>query len=273
MNSTHTATAQTATATDTRTTASGTRTAARTTARTTASGTATDHPLQPLREVPWFSVLGLAAIALVRPAIHVGEFVVGATVAEWIPFGITVVITAVWAAIVGLRRWRRPFTSLVMTGVAYAVLTVLLGGIGGALLMGGVQGPLADPLSIPGIVLTNLLWGGLAGALATLLQRALGVRVRPWRVPRPSTTVGRVAWYAVVAVLGLVGGVLAGIVATDLVGVVTVQLGQPISVLTTDPMRWVIASLVPACTIVGLAGAFPLHALLRRRGDRALAAD
>lgn len=223
----------------------------------------TGHAPHPVRDLRWRLIAVLAAVALVRPAIHVGEHLVGATVAEWIPFGITVAITAVWVAVVGGAKVRYPLSTLIATGLTYVVYTAVLGLVGGLLLMGAAQGPLTDPISFPGIIVTNLIWGIIAGALATLVQRVRGVPVQPWRIPRPSTKAGRVAWSMLVGILGLLGGAMLALVATDMSALFLGRDG-----VTAEPARTIIGSLVPVLALLGLIAAFPLHHYLRDRGDR-----
>lgn len=118
--------------------------------------------------VNWPLVLGLAAIALVRPLFSVAGLsdALGKPVT---PIVLTVVISLAWVLVVGLTRVRRPVLTLVLAGLVYGVVAIATSGLalrGGLVLtFGGVS-----------ILLTNLAWGAGCGLLALLLQRLRGVR-------------------------------------------------------------------------------------------------
>ncbi|QBI54988.1 hypothetical protein [Streptomonospora litoralis] len=126
-----------------------------------------------IRRLQWPLVLGLGALALVRPLLNiVTDQVEGVDVAA--PVLATVAVSLVWIAVVGLFRVDQPVLTLVCAGLAYAVLAMLLSGLLSVALDGELQGPLASPIAIVPVLLTNAVWGALAGLLALLLQRLRG---------------------------------------------------------------------------------------------------
>jgi hypothetical protein len=62
--------------------------------------------------------------------------------------------------------------TLVVVGLTYAVLSMLLAAVLSPLLTGEAQGPLANPVAIVPVLLTNAVWGALAGLLALAVRRA-----------------------------------------------------------------------------------------------------
>lgn len=120
----------------------------------------------------WRLVLLLGAFALLRPLLHMtgvagddGPIHPGAAAV-----GATVLITAVWVAVVHVARAPNPFLTLVGAALAYAALSIVLSGILSPVLQGELQGPLGTPAGIPATLLTNAVWGAFAGGIATALR-------------------------------------------------------------------------------------------------------
>lgn len=134
--------------------------------------------MKTIKSLQWPLILGLGALALVRPVVSIVEFQLDVSDPPAVPIIITVVISAVWIAIVGLSKTAHPVLTLLFTGLTYAVLSVILSGILSPILTGELQGPLAMPIAIIPVLLTNAIWGLAAGGLALLIQRLRGVRSR-----------------------------------------------------------------------------------------------
>lgn len=134
--------------------------------------------MKTIKSLQWPLILGLGALALVRPVVSIVEFQLDVSNPPAVPIIITVVISAVWIAIVGLSKTAHPVLTLLFTGLTYAVLSVILSGILSPILTGELQGPLAMPIAIIPVLLTNAIWGLAAGGLALLIQRLRGVRSR-----------------------------------------------------------------------------------------------
>jgi hypothetical protein len=132
-----------------------------------------------LRNLQWPLVLGLGALALVRPIIRTIQDQAGTASPPVLSIVLTVTITALWVVVVGLSRTSRPIATLVAAGLSYAVLSMLLSGLLSPILTGRLQGPLATPVAIVPVLLTNAAWGAVAGLLALALQRL--------RHPTPTT--------------------------------------------------------------------------------------
>ncbi len=125
-----------------------------------------------LKEVSWPLIVGLGVAALVRPLMSITGVMsqLGRPVA---PVVVTVGISVVWIAVVGLRRVSHPILTLVCVGLVYGILAVVLSGVLSPILTGQLQGPLTTPLGV-GVLATlvvNALWGALAGVLAMLVQQ------------------------------------------------------------------------------------------------------
>ncbi|MEX5303511.1 hypothetical protein [Kocuria sabuli] len=129
-----------------------------------------------IKNLQWPLVLGLGALALVRPLMSIIEHQLGATGPASVPIISTVVISIIWVAVVGLSRVALPVLTLLFTGLTYAVLSIILSGILSPILTGELQGPLAMPIAIIPVLAVNAVWGLVAGWLALLVQRARGVR-------------------------------------------------------------------------------------------------
>jgi len=129
-----------------------------------------------IKPLQWPLILGLGALALIRPLVSIVESQLGVTDPPAVPIIITVVISAIWIAVVGLSETPRPVLTLLLVGLTYAVLAIILSGILSPILTGELQGPLAQPFAIIPVLLTNAIWGLIAGGLALLLQRARGRR-------------------------------------------------------------------------------------------------
>ncbi|RCK68325.1 hypothetical protein DT076_16910 [Desertihabitans brevis] len=132
-----------------------------------------------LRAVRWPLVVALGAFALIRPVTRIVTDQLGLSPGPVLPVVLTVVVTAVWVAVVGLSRVPHPLLTLALAGVAYAVLSTLLSAVLSPLLTGELQGPLATPLAIVPVLLVGAGWGLLGGALALLLQRVRTGRREP----------------------------------------------------------------------------------------------
>lgn len=131
-----------------------------------------------VKSLQWPLIAGLGALALVRPLVSIVEHQLDVSDPPAVPIVITLVISAVWIAVVGLSKTARPVLTLLFTGLTYAVLSIILSGILSPILTGELQGPLAMPIAIIPVLLTNAVWGLAAGGLALLVQRLRGVRSR-----------------------------------------------------------------------------------------------
>lgn len=137
-----------------------------------------------IKSLQWPLILGLGALALVRPLVSIVEFQLDVSDPPAVPIIITLVISAVWIAVVGFSKTAHPVLTLLFAGLTYAVLSIILSGILSPILTGELQGPLAMPIAIIPVLLTNAIWGLAAGGLALVVQRLRGVRSRNAVEPR-----------------------------------------------------------------------------------------
>ncbi|MEU1899975.1 hypothetical protein ABZ512_16470 [Nocardiopsis dassonvillei] len=132
----------------------------------------------PFAGVAWSLVLGLGALALLRPL--AGVTGVAEALDRPLPLqtALTVLVTAVWVAAVLVTRVPRPLLTLVCTGLAHAVFSIVLGAVLSPVVPGGLRGPLAQPFGLVAVLALNALWGLAAGAVALGVRSALDGRQR-----------------------------------------------------------------------------------------------
>ncbi|MGC5627919.1 hypothetical protein ACPYO6_06690 [Georgenia sp. Z1344] len=136
-----------------------------------ASRSSADGPTRPWHAgIGWFLAVGLGLFGLVRPLARIVTGQAEVETGAALPIGATVLVTVVWVAVVGLGRTRRPFATLVVTGLVYAVASILLSGILSPLLDGRLDGPLANPIAIVPVLAVNAGWGAVAGLLALAVR-------------------------------------------------------------------------------------------------------
>lgn len=121
----------------------------------------------------WPLIAGLGGLALIRPLASI----TGLTDTLGQPgtsLTLTALITAAWVLIVGFSSVARPVATLVGAGLVYAALAALISAILSPILDGQLDGPLTNPFALVGLLVTNALWGLVAGVLALGIQRARG---------------------------------------------------------------------------------------------------
>lgn len=128
-------------------------------------------------------VVGLAVLALVRPLFSI--LGLSDTLGKpATPLILTGLVTVVWVLAVGLSRVSHPVLTLVAVGLTYAVASIVLSAVLSPILTGELQGPLAMPLAIIPVLITNAIWGLVAGGLALLVRRTRSSRHSGADVPR-----------------------------------------------------------------------------------------
>lgn len=152
--------------------------------------------MEHIKNLQWSLVLGLGALALVRPLLNIADLAdqLGRPL---VPLLATLVISVVWIAAVGLSRVAQPVLTLVFAGLAYGAFSIVLSATLSPILTGELQGPLATPfgIGVVAVLVVNAIWGAVTGAIALLLQQVLRNRPAGKRsrstctaaTPRPST--------------------------------------------------------------------------------------
>lgn len=130
----------------------------------------TTSPLPLRQRIDGPVVCLLVAVALVRPLFSITGWS-DALGKPATPLLLTVAITLVWVLVAAFGRVRDPVATLVCTGVAYAVVSIVGSAILSPLLTGELQGPLANPAAILPMFLLNALWGAVCGLGARALRR------------------------------------------------------------------------------------------------------
>lgn len=126
-----------------------------------------------LKNLHWPLIIGLGTFALIRPLVNILglDDILGQPGTVLL---LTGTITLVWVLAVGLSRVSRPVLTLVAAALVYALSAALLSAIVSPILDGELGGPLARPWVFIPLLVTNAIWGAVAGLLALLLQRARG---------------------------------------------------------------------------------------------------
>lgn len=123
-----------------------------------------------LKQLHWPLIIGLGAFGLIRPLTNIVglDDVLGQPGTALV---LTGTITLVWVLAVGLSRVRQPVVTLVAAALVYAMSAALLSGILSPIINGELEGPFARPWVFIPLVLTNALWGAVAGLLALLVRQ------------------------------------------------------------------------------------------------------
>ncbi len=118
-----------------------------------------------VRSLSWPLVLCLGALALVRPLMNVTGLAdaIGRPAA---PLLATLVLSVVWVVAIVVARPPAPLATGIAVGLAYGVLAIVLSAVLSPILTGELQGPVANPFAIVPMLLTNAVWGALAGLAA-----------------------------------------------------------------------------------------------------------
>lgn len=123
-----------------------------------------------LRELKWPLLIILGLLGLVRPVARIALENSGLPTPA-IALGTTALVTLVWVLALGLSRSANPLLSGGIVGVVYALGAIILSGVLSPILLGHLEGPLAQPLAIIPMLVTNAVWGVIAGGLALLVRR------------------------------------------------------------------------------------------------------
>ena len=83
----------------------------------------------------------------------------------------TIIISLVWIAVAVVLRVKQPAVTLLLAGVAYGIFAIVLSAIASPILSGQLKGPLTTPYAIVSVLLTNGIWGFLAGIAASAVMR------------------------------------------------------------------------------------------------------
>jgi hypothetical protein len=128
--------------------------------------------VETLKNLHWPLVLGLGALALVRPLVRIVIDPTGMADAPAAAITISILISVVWIAVVGWTNVDHPVLTLVCAGVVYGVLSIGLSAVLSPILTGQLRGPLAMPFTIIPVLLTNAFWGLVTGLIALVVRRA-----------------------------------------------------------------------------------------------------
>lgn len=123
-----------------------------------------------LNQLHWQLIIGLGALALVRPVMGVTGMLdlLGKPFA---PILVTVVISLFWLMVVVGTRVHQPILTLVCAGVVYGVFAILLSALLSPILTGALLGPSTNPAAMTSVLITNAIWGGSVGIIASIVQR------------------------------------------------------------------------------------------------------
>ena len=128
--------------------------------------------MERLKNLHWPLVLGLGALALVRPLIRIIIDPTGMADAPALAVTVSLLISVVWIAVVGWTNVAHPVLTLVCAGLVYGAASIVLSAVLSPIMTGELRGPLAMPFTIVPVLLTNAIWGLVTGLLALLVRRA-----------------------------------------------------------------------------------------------------
>jgi hypothetical protein len=124
-----------------------------------------------LKNLHWPLVLGLGALALVRPLIRIIIDPAGMADAPALAVTVSLLISVVWIAVVGWTNVAHPVLTLICAGLVYGAASIVLSAVLSPIITGELRGPLAMPFTIVPVLLTNAIWGLVTGLLALLVRR------------------------------------------------------------------------------------------------------
>lgn len=128
-----------------------------------------------IKSLNWLLIITLGVVALIRPVVRIVWDQTGTAGNQLVPVLLTIGISLVWIAALGLSRVREPLLTGTFVGLSYAVFAIVLSAVLSPILLGHLDGPLARPYAIIPMLLVNAGWGTVCGLLAWGMQRARGV--------------------------------------------------------------------------------------------------
>jgi hypothetical protein len=127
--------------------------------------------VETLKNLHWPLVLGLGALALVRPLIRIIMDPTGMADAPAVAVTVSLLISVVWIAVVGWTNVAHPVLTLVCAGLVYGAASIVISAVLSPIITGELRGPLAMPFTVVPVLLTNAIWGLVTGLLALLVRR------------------------------------------------------------------------------------------------------
>jgi hypothetical protein len=129
------------------------------------------------RELPWRLIALLGLLGLVRPFIKIGGDVFGYGVAPAVTLLITLAIATVWVTVVVKRKVAQPVMVLALTGMVYAVLSIVAAAMIQLFLpdldKDDVNLVLLLTVGLWATVIFNFIYGAFLGWIATGIAKAL----------------------------------------------------------------------------------------------------
>ena len=113
----------------------------------------------------WKLIATLSAIALVRPLMSMTGIsdAIGQPIAS---IAATLIISAIWILTVFTKQESQPIRTLLFVGMGYGIFAIIISGVFSPILTGHLQGPLTNPFAIISVLITNAIWGLIAGIIA-----------------------------------------------------------------------------------------------------------
>lgn len=120
----------------------------------------------------WGLIAALSFVALIRPLMSMTGIseMIGQPFAS---IAATILISIAWIAAVIMKKEPQPVLTLLVVGIGYGILAMIVSGILSPILTGQLQGPLANPLAAISVLVTNAIWGLLAGTIAGMFMKYL----------------------------------------------------------------------------------------------------
>lgn len=127
-------------------------------------------------QLPWLLILSLGLFALIRPVVKVFGDVFNYDVSPTATIIITVAIAAAWIGVVVKLKVKNPVIVLALSGVTYAVLSIVMAVIIQLLVPNLGDDEAKIPILLTaGLIATtifNFIYGAFLGFVASLIQKA-----------------------------------------------------------------------------------------------------
>jgi hypothetical protein len=114
-----------------------------------------------LEQLHWRLIISMGALALIWPLINTTGMMGGLA-----RIVLTMLISAIWLAIVLFFRVRQPLLTLICTGIVHGVFAILLSVIILPMLTSELASPISNPFAIVAVLGTNAIWGLVVGMIA-----------------------------------------------------------------------------------------------------------
>lgn len=132
------------------------------------------EPMVKPQHYDWSLMIGLGCLVLIHPLLNLSGLMslLGRPLGPWL---VTAVISAIWVATVVLSRVRAPLATLALTGLISGLAVLAVSALLAPVLTSWPSSLMRNPIAVMAVLAANTLWGTIAGLVAVVLRRALGI--------------------------------------------------------------------------------------------------